>query len=273
MLSITRSVSSFLPRLRAFLFAVLLVVGIVPPAAAVDYTDLWVAQEPGQSELGWGVNFDQSDSFIFATFFVFGPDLQPTWYSGELTLGANGVWSGTLYRATGSYFGAPWNAAQKTNPPVGTVTFTPSTSYKGTLTYNVGPVSVAKVISRLTLTTIALGGEYSGALISIYNNCNDSSQNGSVRSFYDLTVTQTASSRALQLDFALSGGTCRMAGTYIQDGQLYRVPSGAYTCGTTFSTTLQMSQIKQTAQGIEGQWVAPVGAGCVETGYFSAVLN
>jgi hypothetical protein len=36
---------------------------------------------------------------------------------------------------------------------------------------------------------------------------------------------------------------------------------------------VQLTQVKQTAQGIEGQWVAPIGAGCVETGYFSAVLN
>jgi hypothetical protein len=64
-----------------------------------------------------------------------------------------------------------------------------------------------------------------------------------------------------------------MVGAYIQDGQLYRVPNAAYTCGASFASTVQLTQVKQTAQGIEGQWVAPIGAGCVETGYFSAVLN
>lgn len=269
MRSISHSLFRFLPRLRVFLFAALLSVGIVRPAAAVDYTDLWVSK----SELGWGVNFVQSDSFMFATFFIYGPDQQPTWYSGELTLTVTGAWTGPLYLSTGSYFGSPWSDAQKSITPVGTVTFTPSSSFAGTLTYNVGSVNVAKVISRLTLTTIALGGSYSGALISIFNSCNDSSQNGSVRSFYDLSVTQVAATSSVQLDFQLSGGTCRMGGTYIQDGQLYRVPNGSYTCGMSFATSVQMSQIKQTAQGIEGQWVAPVGAGCIETGYFSAVLN
>ena len=269
MQSIIRPVSRYLPRLRTLLFAAMLSFTIVRPAAAVDYTDLWVSQ----SELGWGVNLDQSDSFIFATFFIYGPNQQPTWYSGELTLGSNGVWSGPLFLSTGSYFGAPWSTAQKSINQVGTVTFTPSSSYAGTLTYNVGNVNVAKVISRLTLTTIALGGDYSGALISVYNNCNDATQNSSVRSFYDLAVTQNASTGSLQLDFNLSAGLCRMTGAYIQNGQLYRMPNGAYTCGTSFSTSVQMTQIKQTAQGIEGQWVAPVGAGCVETGYFSAVLN
>jgi hypothetical protein len=265
---ISRPFSPLLPRLRTLLFAILLSLTIVRPAAAVDYTDLWVSQ----SELGWGVNFDQSDTFIFATFFIYDANQQPTWYSGELTLGANGVWSGPLYRSTGSYYGGPWSSAQKTIGQVGTVTFTPSSSYAGTLTYNVGNVNVAKVISRLTLTTIARGGNYSGALISIFSNCNDSSQNGSVRSFYDLAVAQVAGG-SLQLDFNLSGGSCRMVGAYIQDGQLYRVPNAAYTCGASFASTVQLTQVKQTAQGIEGQWVAPIGAGCVETGYFSAVLN
>jgi hypothetical protein len=268
MRSISHSLFRFLPRLRVLLFAALLAVGIVRPAAAVDYTDLWVTK----SELGWGVNFVQSDTFIFATFFIYGPNQQPTWYSGELTLGANGVWSGSLYLSTGSYFGSPWSDSQKSITPVGTVTFTPSSSFAGTLTYNVGSVNVAKVISRLTLTTIALGGSYSGSLISIYNSCNDPSQNGPLQQFFNLAVAQVVGG-SLQLDFALTSGTCRMAGNYIQDGQLYRIPNGSYTCGTSFATSVQVSQIKATAQGIEGQWVAPVGAGCVETGYFSAVLN
>jgi len=104
---ISRPFSPLLPRLRTLLFAILLSLTIVRPAAAVDYTDLWVSQ----SELGWGVNFDQSDTFIFATFFIYDANQQPTWYSGELTLGANGVWSGPLYRSTGSYYGGPWSWA------------------------------------------------------------------------------------------------------------------------------------------------------------------
>ena len=42
-------------------------------AAATDYTDIWYLP----AEAGWGVNMVQSDSstssFIFATFFVYGP--------------------------------------------------------------------------------------------------------------------------------------------------------------------------------------------------------
>ena len=151
----------FLPRLRTLLVAFLLSLAIVRPAAAdVDFTDLWVTLR----EDAWGVNFVQSDGFIFATFFIYGPDQQPTWYTGELPQDANGVWSGPLLRSTGSYFGGPWNAAQTTRTQVGTVTFTPTSSFTGTLTYNVNATVVTKQITRLTLTTIPLGGQLCGGV-------------------------------------------------------------------------------------------------------------
>jgi len=272
MRSILRSLIRSLPRLHALLFALLLSFTIVRPAAAidfVDFTDLWYSV----GEDAWGVNFDQSYNFIFATFYIYGSDQQPTWYTAHLTKGPNDVWSGPLNRTTGTYFGAPWSNADITLAQVGTATFTPSSSYAGTLTYNVGSVNVAKVITRLTLTRIPLGGDYSGAIVSIFSNCNNPADNGTVRSFVNLKATQTAGGQ-LQLDFTSSGGTCRMAGAYIQDGQLYRVPNGAYTCGVAaFASTVALSQVKQTAQGIEGQWVAPISLGCVESGYFSAVLD
>jgi hypothetical protein len=272
MRSTIRRLPQYLPRVRALLVALLLSLAIVRPAAATDYTDLWYTA----GENAWGVNFNQADNFLFATFFIYGPDQQPTWYTGQMNRDSNGLWAGPLYRSTGSYFGAPWSEAEKTIVQVGLVTFTPSSSYAGTLTYNVGGVNVAKVVSRLTLQTIALGGVYSGSLVSIFSSCNDPSLNGSVRSFYDMVVTQNATG-GLIMDMTApppnNTTTCRMAGQIIQDGQLYRMPNGSYTCGTTFSSTVQMSEIKQTAQGIEGQWVAPISLGCIETAYFSAVLN
>ncbi len=262
-------------RLRSLLAALLLTLAVVPHAAAVDFTDIWW----NSLESGWGVNLVQSDNFMFATFFIYGADQQPTWYAGNMTQDAQGVWSGPLYRTTGSYFGVPWNTAEGTLNAVGTVTFVPSASsaysYAGTLTYNVGTVSVTKQITRQTLTTIALGASYSGAQVSIFSGCNDPSQNGQVSSFVNMTVAQSLDGQ-LQLDFANpepNGGSCRMAGASIQNGQLFRIPNGAYTCGTSFATSVVVSQIKATAQGIEGQWVAPIGAGCVESGYFSAVYT
>ena len=60
---------------------VALVLLATPAARAADYTDLW--WNPAES--GWGVNVVQSDTFMFLTFFIYGQDGKPTWYSASLT--------------------------------------------------------------------------------------------------------------------------------------------------------------------------------------------
>lgn len=264
-----RPMISCMPRIRSLVVALLLGLAVVRPAAAVDWTDLWW----NGAESGWGVNFVQADNFIFATFFVYGADQKATWFTGQMSVDANGVWSGPLYQTTGPYYGGVWDPTQRTTTQVGTVTFNPTSSYSGTLTYNVNNVNVSKVVSRQTLKTIPLGGTYIGGIFTSVTSCNDSSQNGTISLYTAITATQIQGG-ALTLDFAINqGGSCRFAGNWLQDGQLYRINTASYTCGTTFSTTAFVSQIKATAQGIEGQWNAPVGGGCQETGFFSAVLQ
>ncbi len=78
MTSFARRIRSLLP---AFALGFALSLAAVPPAAAAtDYTDIWW----NAAESGWGVNFVQSDQFMFATFFVFGQGGTPTWYTGQL---------------------------------------------------------------------------------------------------------------------------------------------------------------------------------------------
>ena len=242
----------------------------VTPAVAVDWTDLlWNPQESG-----WGVNFVQSGNFIFATFFIYGQALQPTWYTGQMTVDSNGIWTGPLYLTAGSYFGGPWVPGQRATTQVGLVTFVPNTQKTGgTLTYNVNNVNVTKQITRQTLTTIALGGEYFGGLVSDYYGCASSSSNGTLRLYSEFKVTQTGAGQ-LQFDFTIeNNGTCKIVGTYVQDGTWFRIPNAAYTCSTGLSTNAVVSQVKATNQGLEGQWVASgMGGGCSEAAYFSAVL-
>ncbi|MFO1314864.1 MAG: hypothetical protein U1F58_04610 [Burkholderiales bacterium] len=248
---------------------------LVRPATAADWTDIWWAVP----EVGWGVNFVHSDQFIFATFYVHDANLQPEWYTGEMTANADGsVWSGPLYRTTGSYFGAQWQKGQTDTQPVGNVTFTRTSSYTGTLVYNVGAVSVTKQITRLTLTGIRLGAVYKGGFVSYLDRCDNPANNGVARVWVDIAVAQSDTGN-LRLDFYSSPDeygsgkvTCSVAGNSIQDGLLFRIPSATYACGSTFSTTALVTQIKATAQGIEGQWQAPFPGGCVESAYFSAVL-
>jgi hypothetical protein len=252
----------------------------VTPVRAADYTDLWYT--PG--EIGWGVNIVQSDAFMFLTFFIYGPDKRPTWYSAELTR-AGAVYTGGLYLSAGTWWAQPWFQPDHPFPAqqVGTATFTPDplNAYQGTLTYAVNGVgSVTKAITRLTLTTIAVGGTYTGGQSGAYGSCNDASQNGAYTDTFALTVDQRFVDQyttAATFTFTYgSGAKCTLSGTLEQHGKLYRIPGARYTCTgeLNFDTTATVYDIKATAQGIEGQFAATLPASnCQENARFSGVLN
>jgi hypothetical protein len=243
------------------------------PALAVDYTDIWYTP----SEPGWGVNIVQSDTFIFATFFIYGQDGSPTWYSAQLNWDGASKYTGGLYATKGTWFASAWVPGNSTNTQVGTASFTPSDAdaFDATLDYTVtGTGSVTKAIQRQTLTSIRLGGEYTGGQTGTYTSCSVSSNNGSYAYVYDLTVTQQNNGN-VTFNFRYDGGIpCTFSGTLHQTGQLYFVPQASYTCTDGFSTTASMSEIKATGQGIEGRFSASdVGGRCRENAQFSAVLQ
>src|ERR1700682_5330314 len=88
-------------------------------AAATDYTDIWFTP----SEAGGGMNLVQSDTFMFLTFFIYGADSKPTWFTGQVTLDVSGNFNGTLYATTGTYYILPW--AGFAGGPAGTASFQP----------------------------------------------------------------------------------------------------------------------------------------------------
>jgi hypothetical protein len=237
-------------------------------AAAVDYTDIYYIP----AEAGWGVNVVQSDNFLFLTFFIYGSDGKPTWFTGQVTRDASGNFNGTLYSTTGTYYPLPW--AGFTGGPVGTVSFQPLSPYTARLIYMVNGVgTVTKTIQRQTLTAITIGGTYSGAQTGTYSGCTTSTTNGAYRDFFDLQLTQ-ATNGAVTFAFTYSNVACTFTGTLEQHGQLYSVPVANYQCGGGFNTTATMTEIKATAQGVEGRLAAPsVGGNCREDAQFSAVLR
>ena len=258
--------------LKRLLLAVLLSSAALG-ARAADYTDIWW----NPAENGWGVNLVQSDNFIFATFFVYGPNNQPIWYAGNLNADGIGNYTGGLYVTTGTYFGTvPYNPLQFGVTQVGTATFTPTTAYTGVLTYNVGGVTVTKNIQRQTLTAIALGGSYVGGQSGEYVSCPDNSLNASYIDTYTLGVSQSPAGVAtFTFTYDLVNATCTMSGTLEQHGQLYTIPNATYQCtgGLNFNETATMYEIKATAQGIEGRFTSNLSDGCTENAWFSAVLR
>src|SRR5436190_12703574 len=247
------------------------------PARADDYTDIWYAFPP-ESEAGWGVNLIQSQDFIFATFFVYGPapSKTPIWYAGNLARAGNGF-SGGLYQTTGTGIGAPWNPADHSVAQVGTATFTPTDATSGILVYTVNGILVTKAIVRQTLTPIALAGTYYGTAVVVHAGCTDTTQNGTVLTDFDPVVAQSSSGQ-LQFDFVYAGTeNCTLAGNYTQQGQLFRVPLASYVCKngttTTVNTTATIYEIKSTSIGLEGKWfVQNVGGGCTEDAKFATVF-
>jgi hypothetical protein len=259
---------------RRFLLAVLLFATAFR-AGASDYTDIWFnPSEQSTAGGGWGVNVVQSDSFLFLTFFIYGPDNKPTWYVAGLTGDANGNFNGQLYATTGTYFGAPWNPNDGAgSAPVGTASFQPTSAYTANLAYSItGGPSVVKAIQRQALTSIALGGSYDGSQAGSYSNtsCNDSY---AYQDRFALGVTHvTGSSLTLTFNYE-SGTTCTLSGSLQQFGQLYQIQNASYACATGLSTSATVSEIKATAFGIEGSFSAPnVGGGCREDATFSAVF-
>ena len=119
---------------------------------------------------------------------------------------------------------------------------------------------------------IPLAGSYYGGENIAYTACTNSANNANFTDSFPLTVTQSASALTLVFAFEGLGATCTMSGALTQNGLLYSVPSASYTCTDGLSTTAAISNIKQTGQGIEGQFTAPGtnGDNCQESTRFSA---
>jgi hypothetical protein len=262
-MALARSIRHHL-RVVAITLALAGAVAAPPAIAAPDLTDLWW----NPAEPGWGVNFVQADSFIFATFFVYGPTNAPAWYTGQMTRDGNGIWKGGLYATNGSYFGASYNPTVRSIDMVGSVTFTPTTESEGALTYNVADVVVTKTIRRQTLQDIDLDGSYIGALITDVYNCDDNRPVVTSRRFVDATASPLLGG-ATRIDFSFAnGGACSFTGQATQAGRVFRMENATFTCGTGPAT---LYELKATSLGLEGRWSAPVVGGCTEYGVFSMV--
>jgi hypothetical protein len=261
---------------KRFVLAVVLLLASLD-AFAREYTDVYY----NPAEAGWGVLLTQSNTFQFLTFFLYGPDGKPTWYSAQITQDQNGDYSGPLYATTGTYFANPSWQGYHINP-VGTASFQPSDPYHATLTYSfTGGPTIVKAVEREPLTPYVLSGDYSGSMSGAVSNCNDPARNDQAfRGRYGLAVTQ-AGDQSASLTFTFvdalhSGILCTVAGPLAHFGRLYQL-NGQLSCtgpeqnGTPHPVTVDA--LHPTGQGIEGHLAASTGGGCTASLHFSAVLN
>lgn len=115
-----------------------------PPKPAFDYTDLWF--DPLES--GWGLNVVQHASGnIFAVIYTYDVPDRPMWFvmpGGSWT--SSTVFTGTLYRVTGSPASAAFKAGSVAE--AGAATFTFSDATHGSITYTANGTQVTKTIQK-----------------------------------------------------------------------------------------------------------------------------
>jgi hypothetical protein len=217
----------------AMLFASLVFVAGLPQQLAhatvfsSDYSDLWW----NPSESGWGIQFVQQDSIIFATMFVYGPSGQPVWYSATMPATTTALtFAGALYVNQGSYFGTtPFNSASVTNREVGTMTVNFPSLGTATLTYAVDGTNVTKQILRQTLTSQSFNGSFVGSLNAnlVSGDCHlHALDRGKT---FATTITHDRGT-TIAMNFATADDSCSMpAGAYSQMGHFGNI-QGNVTC-------------------------------------------
>ena len=91
--------------------------------------------------IGWGINFTHQGNTIFATWFTYGPDGNPLWFSVSAPLTGSKVYTGNLYTGTGpAYTVAKFDPAKVIGTPAGTATFTFADGNHATFTYAVNGI-------------------------------------------------------------------------------------------------------------------------------------
>ena len=246
------------------------------PACATSYStdqsDLWYIP----AESGWGIQLVQRGSIIFATLFVYDPN-NPTWYTATMDNTSGFTWTGILYATTGTDFSLPWNPANLTVTPVGTMTWTAQSVETGTLSYVVNGVTVVKDVTRQTLVLDDFSGHFYGGIHADITGCANPALNGTVENFGVLNITQNGSSISIQTLYG-SAGSCSYSGTLTQFGQMGEINDGTYSCinGTAGTTagTFQSFEMQVNETGFTGRFTASPTSplGCQQTGWFGGLV-
>ncbi len=118
-----------------------------PTGAATNYEGMWWAS-PAESESGWGINFAHQGDTIFATWFTFGSDGDPTWFVVGAERTAPGVYSGTPYTVAGSPYNVAWDPAKLGGSAVGSVTLTFTDADHAQFAFTINGQARVKAITR-----------------------------------------------------------------------------------------------------------------------------
>lgn len=205
-------------------------------ARANNYQDLW--WNPNES--GWGINISQQGNNMFATWFIYGANSQPTWIflSNANRSGALGnTFTDKIYQATsGSPFSAvPFVPSQGTNfREIGTASLVFSDARTGTLTYNIDGVQVVKQITRQSIGVFNLTGSYFGGLKREGSGCVNAALNGSIFDVATYSIAYTVATGALAIN-EVGGTSCFFSGNTQVFGSIVE-GNGRFSCPPPVNT-------------------------------------
>lgn len=236
---------------------------------STDQSDLWYIP----AESGWGIQFVQRDSLIFATMFVYDQSGSPTWFVATMSPTSAGLaWSGDLYLTHGPYFGTqPYNLAAFGGAIVGNMTWTPQTVATGVLTYSVNGIAVAKAIIRQPLVNENYNGRFAGGIHTDYAACPVPANDVTVETQAQIAIAQNVS--ALSISVQTATDTCVYVGSLSQEGQLGEV-LGTFTCTSGEHGNMDMLELQVTQSAISGRFTATDAvAACQRSGWFAAARS
>jgi len=245
------------------------------PAAAtstgIDYTDQWWG---GQAEHGWGVNFIEQGTTIFATLFVYGQDQTPRWFVATMQ-GSGASFSGPMYSTTAPYFGAgSFNGDSTVATQVGTMSVNFSSAYNGSMSYNVNGVTVNKAILRQSFAPNNITGHYRGGMLASATNCRGV-PNGQAETFDTMTITQSGQSVSMVVNFFTASGTsaqCTYSGTLNPQGVMGQISNGTFSCNVGNAGSFTLDTVTATQTGFSGIFNG-TDQFCSYSGFFGGVKD
>jgi hypothetical protein len=205
-----------------------------------------------KNESGWGINFSQQSATVFASMFVYRANGQPVWYVSTMrnTSTAAAAFSGDLFETTGPFFGAgAFNPAGVVARRVGTMSFTATPPYNGTLSYNVDGVAVTKIIEPQPLSGTPLASTYSVTMAASPSNSCPILNNPNLASRVILGTN------SVQFLNATGQVICSASGGYAQSGPQYTFVGNNPTC---LSGTGSLVILDLKGEGIVGVSNVPV---------------
>ena len=254
-------------RLVAMVAIALAYLFVTPSGAtsySTDYSDLWWIP----SESGWGIQFVQRGSVIFATMFVYDANGNPVWYTATLNPQQVGAptWTGDLYLTHGPWFGsATFDPALVTPRKVGTMSWFGQFIEAGVLTYSVDGVAVTKNIQRQLLVYDDYNGTYNSGLSGSTTGCLNVLDNGAINGFATTSVTQTGQNVHVTLEAEAS--TITITGTLTQSGQFGKV-SGTYIQSDGEVGNAQLFEMSSQLGTLTGRFsLISTNRGCQSVGY------